>query len=111
LPSGSARTCEQPLQLGVAVGGADVDVQAELPGPRVYVTVDDPITVSRTNRLPVLDSDTLFDCSNKAVDSLDMGAKVGANMCSSQASPSDVWRTLSQLDGSSGDTGRRPATG
>jgi len=34
---GSGAESEQPLQLGVlvAVGGVDVDVQPELPGPRV----------------------------------------------------------------------------
>ena len=73
----------------------------------VYVTVDDPVTVSRADRLPVLDSGILFDGSNKAADGLD----VGANMRSSQASPGDVRRALSQVDGSSADTERRPATG
>jgi hypothetical protein len=34
---------EQPFQLGVlvAIGGVDVDVQAELPGPRVAATDED----------------------------------------------------------------------
>ena len=59
MPSGSARTCqlsvpvwptsaglapsEQPLQLGVlvAVGGVDVDVQSELPDPRVTGGAED----------------------------------------------------------------------
>ena len=58
-----------------------------------------------------LDSGILFDRSNKAADGLDMGAKVGANMRSSQASPSDVGRTLSQVDAATADTERRPATG
>jgi hypothetical protein len=77
----------------------------------VYVTVDDPITVSRADGLPVLDSDILFDRSNTAADGLDMGAKVGANMRTSQAPSSDVWRRLLQVDGPWADTERRPATG
>jgi hypothetical protein len=77
----------------------------------VYVTVDDPVTVSRADRLPVLDSGILFDRSNKDAGAPDVGAKVGANMRSSQASPGDVRRALSQVDGSSADTERRPATG
>ena len=65
----------------------------------------------RADRVPVLDSGILFDGSNKVADGLDMGAKVGANMRSSQASPSDVCRTLLQVDGASADIERRPATG
>jgi len=59
----------------------------------------------------VLGSGILFYISNKAADGLDVGAKVGANMRSSQASQSDVWRTLLQVDGASADAERRPAMG
>src|SRR5439155_22879029 len=40
---GPGAESEQPLQLGVlvAVGGADVDVQSELPGPRVAAGAED----------------------------------------------------------------------
>jgi len=40
---GSSAESEQPLQLGVlvAVGGVDVDVQPELPGPRVGTRAED----------------------------------------------------------------------
>ena len=36
---------------------------------------------------------------------------MGANMHSSQAPWADVWQTLLEVDGTSGDAGRRPATG
>src|SRR5262249_60988518 len=40
---GPGAESEQPLQLGVlvAVGGVDVDVQSELPGPRVAARAED----------------------------------------------------------------------
>jgi hypothetical protein len=53
---------EQPLQLGVlvAVGGVDVDVQWELPGPRVAAGAEDASSgLTSSNRAPSLLDGTL----------------------------------------------------
>jgi hypothetical protein len=77
----------------------------------VQVTAGDLISVSRADGLLVLDSGILFDGSNLAAAVLAVGAKVGAIMRSSQASPGDIWLTLLQVDGRWADAGRHPATG
>jgi len=62
---GSGAESEQPLQLGVlvAVGGVDVDVQPELPGPRVGTRAEDEGRLQAAEagvRWPDLDAPVVF---------------------------------------------------
>ena len=62
---GSGAESEQPLQLGVlvAVGGVDVDVQPELPGPRVGTGAEDEGRLQAAEagvRRPDLDAPVVF---------------------------------------------------
>ena len=54
MSAGLAPRAQQPLQLGVlvAVGGVDVDVQPELPGPRVVLGMRMIVGCRPPNRLP-----------------------------------------------------------
>src|SRR5579859_1602803 len=62
---GSGAQSQQPLQLGVlvAVGGVDVDVQPELPGPRVGTGAEDQGRLQAAEagvRRPDLDAPVVF---------------------------------------------------
>jgi hypothetical protein len=59
----------------------------------------DLMTVSQVDRLSALASGPLFDRSNRAVGGLGAGAKVGANMRSTEAPSGECRRALPQVDG------------